>query len=151
MAKQISQDNRMQITTANQGKQRKASGYRNLSCSSATFFNLCFCKAGGDPAWAVQSWNEWMDLQEHTSLLSFSVQSMHETGLMQKVVSQSMKGKCFVCMCVHRTKKQEVWVYRYPECPGTLSGGNTFTRVQEATQWVDKVCYINWNGFCRAA
>ena len=49
---------------------------------------------------------EWMDLQEHTSLLSFSVQGVHGTGLMQKVVSWSLRVRCFVHMSVHRSKTQ---------------------------------------------
>ena len=61
MAKWRAQDNKPQITAASQGKQRKASVYSTLSRSSATFFNLCFREADGDPAWGVQSWKEEVD------------------------------------------------------------------------------------------
>jgi len=47
---------------------------------------------------------KWMDLQEHSSLLSFSAQGVHGTGLKWKVVSLSMRIRCFVYVSAHRSK-----------------------------------------------
>lgn len=48
---------------------------------------------------------EWMDLEEHTSLF-FSVLGVHETRLIQKVVSWSTRVRCFIHMPVHKSETE---------------------------------------------
>lgn len=104
-AKRRASDKRMQITTANQGKQRKASGYSSISCSSATFLASAFGRqVVTQPEMFSFGRKEWLYLPEHASLLSLSMSGVHGTRLMQKVVSWSTRVRCFVHMSAHRSK-----------------------------------------------
>lgn len=49
---------------------------------------------------------ERMDLQEHTSLFSFSVLGVHGTRLIRKVVSWSTRVRCFIHMPVHASETE---------------------------------------------
>lgn len=60
-AKCRAQDNRMQITTASQGKQRHIPRCSILSPFPVNFFILFLWEAGSDPAQGVQFWEEGVD------------------------------------------------------------------------------------------